>query len=98
VAVVTGAARGLGAELARRLAARGAAVALLGLRLRRLDGVVRGCGPDAARWEVDVAGGGGAGGRGGVLDRIDRVDVVVANAGDRRADPLLLATRRRSTG
>jgi NAD(P)-dependent dehydrogenase (short-subunit alcohol dehydrogenase family) len=92
VAVVTGAARGLGAELARRLAARGAAVALLGLEPRELDGVVRECGPDAARWEVDVTDTAAVqAAAAAVLDRFGRVDVVVANAGIGAAGPLLLA-------
>jgi NAD(P)-dependent dehydrogenase (short-subunit alcohol dehydrogenase family) len=92
VAVVTGAARGLGAELARRLAARGAAVALLGLEPRELDGVARECGPRAASWEVDVTDAATLQAVAtAVLDRFGRVDVVVANAGIGAAGPFLLA-------
>lgn len=53
VAVVTGAARGLGAGLARLLAARGARVALLGLEpaeLARLQDEL----PGSKAWEVSV--------------------------------------------
>jgi NAD(P)-dependent dehydrogenase (short-subunit alcohol dehydrogenase family) len=92
VAVVTGAARGLGAELARRLTDRGAAVALLGLEPRELDSVAQECGPDAASWEVDVTDAAAVlDVATAVLDRFGRVDVVVANAGIGAAGPVLLA-------
>lgn len=54
-AVVTGAARGLGAEMARELARRGAAVALLGREGKALDEVARELSGPAWSWEVDVA-------------------------------------------
>jgi NAD(P)-dependent dehydrogenase (short-subunit alcohol dehydrogenase family) len=54
VAVVTGAARGVGAELARALAARGATLALVGLEPEELERAAAECGPEAGWWEADV--------------------------------------------
>ncbi|MFD3537474.1 SDR family oxidoreductase [Streptomyces sp. NPDC058664] len=54
VAVVTGAARGLGEGLARALARRGARVALLGLEEERLRRVAADLPGPAAHWAVDV--------------------------------------------
>jgi short-subunit dehydrogenase len=82
VVLVTGAARGIGAELARRAAARGARVALVGLEPDRLAALARELGGGHGFWECDVAD----------QDALDRtvaaavsalggVDVVVANAG-----------------
>ncbi|MFC1433907.1 SDR family oxidoreductase [Streptacidiphilus sp. N1-3] len=85
VAVVTGAARGVGAELARALAARGATVALVGLEPKELERSAAECGGNPGGvgwWEADVTD----------LDamrtvaeevtaRFGRVDIVVANAG-----------------
>ena len=51
---ITGAARGLGAETARRVAARGANVALVGLEPDELQRVAAQCGTDAAWFECDV--------------------------------------------
>jgi NAD(P)-dependent dehydrogenase (short-subunit alcohol dehydrogenase family) len=90
VAVVTGAARGVGALLARRLAERGAKVALLGLEPAELEKTASQCGPDATHWEADVTD----------LDALTeaarrihahygRVDTVVANAGIAIGGPLL---------
>jgi NAD(P)-dependent dehydrogenase (short-subunit alcohol dehydrogenase family) len=79
--LITGAARGIGAHLARRLHRRGARVALLGLEPELLAGVARECG--GAPWfECDVAD----------RDQVDAavdaavrelggLDVAVANAG-----------------
>jgi NAD(P)-dependent dehydrogenase (short-subunit alcohol dehydrogenase family) len=80
--LITGAARGIGAESARRLAARGARVALAGLEPEELERVAAQCGADAAWFECDVTD----------LDALERVveavverfggiDVVMANAG-----------------
>jgi NAD(P)-dependent dehydrogenase (short-subunit alcohol dehydrogenase family) len=52
--LITGAARGIGAESARRVAARGANVALLGLEPEELERVAAQCGANAAWWEADV--------------------------------------------
>ena len=47
--LITGAARGIGAESARRLAARGANVALVGLEPEELEGVAAQIGDHAPR-------------------------------------------------
>ncbi|MER7583086.1 SDR family oxidoreductase [Kitasatospora sp. NPDC097691] len=89
VVVVTGAARGVGASLARKLARRGAKVALLGLEPEELKAVAAQCGPHATSWDVDVTD----------LDALDdtarrikehygRIDTVVANAGIAIGGPL----------
>jgi NAD(P)-dependent dehydrogenase (short-subunit alcohol dehydrogenase family) len=83
--LITGAARGIGAESARRLASRGARVALVGLEPEGLERVAAECsqsGEDAAWFEADVtdtealeravAGG---------VERFGGIDAVVANAG-----------------
>ncbi|WP_439662225.1 SDR family oxidoreductase [Lentzea sp. HUAS TT2] len=80
VVVITGAARGIGAEVARQLAARGARLALVGLEKAQLEEVARETGGKA--WEADVT-------DWDVLDRVMNevaahfggIDVVVANAG-----------------
>jgi NAD(P)-dependent dehydrogenase (short-subunit alcohol dehydrogenase family) len=79
---VTGAARGIGAESARRLAARGANVALAGLEPEELERVARQCGANAIAIECDVtdrdaldAAVAAAG------ERFGGIDVVIANAG-----------------
>jgi NAD(P)-dependent dehydrogenase (short-subunit alcohol dehydrogenase family) len=92
VAVVTGAARGLGEALALRLAARGARLALVGLEPALLADVAARCGADAASWEADVTDGEAmATVAQQVADRFGRVDVVVANAGIAVGGPLLLS-------
>ncbi|WP_212914824.1 SDR family oxidoreductase [Streptomyces sp. TS71-3] len=82
VAVVTGAARGVGALLARKLSARGATVALVGLEPEEMKAVSTRLHGESAHWEADVtdrtameqvARDVGA--------RFGRTDVVVANAG-----------------
>jgi NAD(P)-dependent dehydrogenase (short-subunit alcohol dehydrogenase family) len=82
VVFITGAARGIGAESARRLAARGAKVVLVGLEPDALEAVARSCGPDALAVEADVTD------RAALdaaveqaVDRFGGIDVVVANAG-----------------
>jgi NAD(P)-dependent dehydrogenase (short-subunit alcohol dehydrogenase family) len=80
--LITGAARGIGAELARRVAARGARVSLVGLEPELLAAVAAELGPehlwveadvtDAAALDVAVQ---------RTVDTVGRLDAVVANAG-----------------
>lgn len=91
VVVITGAARGIGAQLARELADRGAQVALLGLEpevLAATSATIEG----SRSYPVDVCDAGAlreVAAR--VLTDFSRVDVVVANAGIAASGPLLLA-------
>src|SRR5918992_1502835 len=79
---ITGAARGIGAESARRLAARGANVALAGLEPEELERVAAQCGANAAWFECDVTDW-SALERAvqGAVERFGGIDVVMANAG-----------------
>ncbi|MYS23936.1 Short-chain dehydrogenase [Streptomyces sp. DvalAA-14] len=90
VVVVTGAARGVGAALAGRLAARGARLALVGLEPDELKNVAASLGGEAACWTADVTD------RvtmatvaAEVVARFGRVDVVVANAGVATGGPFV---------
>lgn len=87
--LITGAARGIGAALARRLHDRGARVALAGLEPERLAEVAQDCGDapwsvcdvsrrDQVETAVDVA-----------VDALGGLDVVVANAGIAAQLPLV---------
>lgn len=79
---ITGAARGIGLETARRLHARGASVALVGLEPERLEATAAQLGERAAWFEADttdpealdraVA---------GTVERFGGIDVGIANAG-----------------
>ncbi|MFF7213226.1 SDR family oxidoreductase [Streptomyces sp. NPDC008238] len=90
VAVVTGAARGVGAMLARELASRGARLALVGLEPDELKGVAAEIGPDTGHWTADVTDREAmARVAAEVLERYGRVDVVVANAGVATGGPFL---------
>lgn len=82
VVFITGAARGLGAETARRAHARGAKVALVGRRLAPLQQLADELGTGAAAFEADVTS----------AERLQRaaddavatfggIDIVIANAG-----------------
>ncbi|MFS4094087.1 SDR family oxidoreductase [Streptomyces sp. AF1A] len=90
VAVVTGAARGVGELLARKLSARGAKVALVGLEeeaLKEVSGRLHG---DSAYWHADVT-------DHETMNRVaqevkarfGKVDIVVANAGVATGGPFV---------
>ena len=82
VVFITGAARGIGAETARRLAARGAKVVLVGLEPDELESVARSCGPDALAVEADVTDPTALDAAvEQAVERFGGIDVVVANAG-----------------
>ena len=80
--LITGAARGLGAETARRVAARGANVALVGLEPEELERVAVQCGANAAWFECDVTDVDALEAAvAGTVERFGGIDVVMANAG-----------------
>jgi NAD(P)-dependent dehydrogenase (short-subunit alcohol dehydrogenase family) len=79
---VTGAARGIGAETARRAAAAGANVALVGLEPEELARVAAQCGQNAAPFECDVTDWHALERAvDGTVARFGGIDVVMANAG-----------------
>ncbi|WP_127782720.1 SDR family NAD(P)-dependent oxidoreductase [Rhodococcus sp. X156] len=87
--LISGAARGIGAALARRLHERGARVALIGLEPELLAEVARSCGDApwlecnvAVQTEVDAA-------VTEVVQRLGGLDVVVSNAGVAAQMPML---------
>lgn len=89
--LITGAARGIGAESARRLAAKGMKVALAGLEPEELAKVAAECGPDAIWFETDVTD------ReqlqaavDGTVERFGGIDAVMANAGVGMGGPMRL--------
>jgi NAD(P)-dependent dehydrogenase (short-subunit alcohol dehydrogenase family) len=80
--LITGAARGIGAELARRAAARGARVSLVGLEPERLAAVADELGPEHLWVEADVTD--AAALEAAVRRTVETfggLDIVVANAG-----------------
>jgi NAD(P)-dependent dehydrogenase (short-subunit alcohol dehydrogenase family) len=80
--LITGAARGIGAEAARRIAARGARVSLVGLEPDELRRVAADCGQDALWFDADVTDGDSLGRAIEMTaQRAGGIDVVVANAG-----------------
>ncbi|AIR98878.1 SDR family oxidoreductase [Streptomyces glaucescens] len=82
VAVVTGAARGVGELLARKLSARGVKVALVGLEPDALKEVSSRLYGDSDQWYADVTDHEAmARVAGEVEERFGKVDIVVANAG-----------------
>lgn len=78
---ITGGARGIGAETARRLAARGARLSLVGFEPELLEQVAAECG-DGAFFEADVTDRDALQAAvDGTLERFGGIDVVMANAG-----------------
>lgn len=79
---VTGAARGIGAESARRLHAAGANVSLVGLEPGRLAALAQQLGPRAAWFEADVTDYDAlVAAVDGTVATFGRIDVAIANAG-----------------
>ncbi|MEU3458626.1 SDR family oxidoreductase [Streptomyces sp. NPDC006733] len=90
VVVVTGAARGVGELLARKLARRGAKLALVGLEPDQLKAVAEGLGGGAAHWVADVTDlAEMERAAAEILAHFGRIDVVVANAGVATGGPFL---------
>ncbi|GAB3352450.1 SDR family oxidoreductase [Amycolatopsis echigonensis] len=82
VVLITGAARGIGAGLAERLAARGAKVALVGLEAGEQEAVAKRIGPNAKSWEADVTSWDDLERvTAGVVEHFGGIDIVIANAG-----------------
>jgi NAD(P)-dependent dehydrogenase (short-subunit alcohol dehydrogenase family) len=80
--LITGAARGIGAESARRLASSGARVSLVGLEPAELEHVASEIGDQAVWFEADVTDPAALDGAvDGTIDRFGGIDAVVANAG-----------------
>jgi short-subunit dehydrogenase len=82
--LVTGASSGIGAAVARELAARGDTVALVARRLGRLDEVLadcRGSSPASERWAADLSDPAAAAELARTIwDRLGGIDVVINNA------------------
>lgn len=90
VAVVTGAARGVGELLARKLSVRGVKVALVGLEPDELKRVSERLYGESAYWHADVTDHEAmARVAEEVKERFGRVDIVVANAGVAIGGPLV---------
>lgn len=80
--LITGPARGIGAELARQLAARGARLSLVGLEAERLAALGRELGGQHAWFEADVSDQIALDrAAAATVERLGGIDVVVANAG-----------------
>ncbi|MCM2416222.1 SDR family oxidoreductase [Streptomyces sp. RKAG290] len=89
-AVVTGAARGVGEAVARRLAERGAHVALLGLEEEALAAVAAGLPTPSHHWHVDVTDDAAmAEAAEAIRGRLGRASIVVANAGVAEGGPFV---------
>jgi NAD(P)-dependent dehydrogenase (short-subunit alcohol dehydrogenase family) len=93
--LITGAARGIGAALAEKLAAQGARLALIGLERDRLDEVAARCGEGTFVAECDVSDHEQVAiAIDGAADALGGLDVAVANAGIGVGGPFRLHDRR----
>ena len=82
VVLITGPARGIGRETARRLAARGARLSLVGLEPEQLAALAAELGEGHAWFECDVTDQAATESAvAGTIEALGRIDVVVANAG-----------------
>jgi NAD(P)-dependent dehydrogenase (short-subunit alcohol dehydrogenase family) len=89
---ITGAARGIGAETARRLHAKGANVALVGLEPERLEALAAQLGDRAASFEADVTDFEALERAvSATVERFGAIDVGIANAGIAFTGPLATA-------
>jgi NAD(P)-dependent dehydrogenase (short-subunit alcohol dehydrogenase family) len=89
---ITGAARGIGAETARRLHAKGANVALVGLEPERLEALATQLGDRAAAFEADVSDYDALQRAvSATVERFGAIDVGIANAGIAFTGPLASA-------
>ena len=87
--LITGAARGIGADAARRVAARGARVSLVGLEPEELERVARDCGNGALHFEADVTDPASLQAAvDATVSEAGGIDVVVANAGIAGGGPM----------
>ncbi|MFE6778405.1 SDR family oxidoreductase [Streptomyces sp. NPDC057702] len=95
VAVVTGAARGVGELLARKLSARGATVALVGLEPEELKRVAESLHGPGGHWYADVTDHAAMSQVAReVKERFGTVDIVVANAGVATGGPFVESDER----
>lgn len=86
VVVVVGAGSGIGAAVARRVAAEGARVAVCDVNLAAAEAVAAGIGEAAAAFAIDVADPGAVDAAfGAIAARFGRIDAVHSNAADMRA-------------
>src|SRR3954447_24769084 len=89
VVLITGAARGIGAEAAKQLAARGARTALVGLEPELLEQRAAELGPDHAWFEADVTDAEAIENAvAAAAERFGGLDVVIANAGIAASGPV----------
>jgi NAD(P)-dependent dehydrogenase (short-subunit alcohol dehydrogenase family) len=87
--LITGAARGIGADAARRLASRGARVSLVGLEPEELQRVANNCGPGALWFEADVTDADSLEHAvSSTVEQTGGIDVAVANAGIAAGGPM----------